>query len=701
MKKLSISIFIISLMLISYLTYNAKSTSANDKYNMTESKVSNTKKQEKYKKLAVKTFATEEIRKLSIINKQCKNMTLDFNTQVKNIQKLIDVFEQQLKQGKTQRELLAYSGQYNTFYRTYINLLLQAKINAEKTKYTLSSDLSILNHWHGLSVIEEFSTQSISTIVEELGALESMGLDFNISLTIKEDVNKADVYELLDNNDNFTTYLESPLSIAGTSVISPSILFVLNAERLTLNEFRQVISLHSFTVNDVAVGIKNNLSIEYLKVLIKNTENLTDMPIFAQGKYDSYSNLADLAVSEYNVELLKFLSANGIKPINELGIITGMDIAIMHLPRKAKHYQNEERFPQKHLNTLAYLQNNGYKAHGKSRQNAASTVITFKAPNRRNFQSQLALDSDLQSLLQQIELIGSNANIQQIEQNDSVLSNAIKTIAIKKDTLNNSSEVCSDIHVRLLAAEGFSTMKNTYKTINEVSKEVDDASLALQSIDPVLVHIWRNMEMARNSNDDFINQESVFTKLLRDNQYQQALDYSVSTPLTQQETDLVLSLLLDNTDQLISIWNVRISPKPPSSLIIFKYLPADKWQHLLDEGFDFSITDTWGNDIFIPALLNSAAALNFLLDNRLSTDVEKLGLDVLDIALEESYQQGRLNANINKIVKMVAQLEPNHYARIARLKKFFPIEYEKLVSSNKALIPAENIAPNEYRFDYY
>jgi hypothetical protein len=704
MKKLWLAILIVSLLVILYLFYLPNNNLISHTSNLFESSSIKDPGQGMLANAEVKKFATEKIKTLAIIDKQCEKKDLHFDAQVKNIhQGLIGVLEQELRQGKTKRELLAYSNQYKNFYRSYHDLLQQAKVNIEKAKYQHTSSVSILNNWNGLSVIDGFSSLNRPIIVKLLTTLENNGMGQNLSLGLdqEEDVSKLDVYELLDNNDKFTTYLESPLSIAGSSVISPSLLFVLNGTKLTIDEFRQATSLKSFTVNDVAVAIKIHMPIDYLKVLIENTEALGDMPIFIQGPFDSYENLADLAVSEYNTELLNVLEANGIKPTNEIGIITGMDIAVMNLPREPNDYQNVEQFPRKYLDTLTYLHNNGYRAHGSINHNTGDNGIDFQSPYSRDFQSQLALEPELQNFLHSIELIDNNSNIEQIEQNDSIVSNAINALYIQKKSLNNNSEVCKIIKDELLAAEGFSGRKKAYKIISELKGGDNDIELLLHTIDPVLVHLWRAMKKPKNSSDNLTNQEGKFIELLRGEQYQDALNYTASTPLTQQETDLLLTWLEHNTDELMPIWKARNLPKYPSSLMMFKYLPIEKWQHLLEQGFDFSITDVWGNDIFLPAMMNSTAVVSFLLDNGFSSDVEKLGIDILDLALEDSYARGKLNENTYKILNMVPQLEANHYSRIARLKKFFPTEYEKLIKINEALIPPQNIEINEYRFTFH
>ena len=89
------------------------------------------------------------------------------------------------------------------------------------------------------------------------------------------------------------------------------------------------------------------------------------------------------------------LETYGVQPTNEQGIITGLDIAIMNLPDKPDIYIDPDNIPEKYLDTINYLVEKGYKAHGSTYQMDDETVISFMAPNRRNFQSSKVLIPDL------------------------------------------------------------------------------------------------------------------------------------------------------------------------------------------------------------------------------------------------------------------------------------------------------------------
>ena len=212
---------------------------------------------------------------------------------------------------------------------------------------------------------------------------------------------------------------------------------------------------------------------------------------------------------------------------------------------------------------------------------------------------------------------------------------------------------------------------------------------------PVLVNLWRNSSSNRNLHSE---KNSQFINLLSQENYQGALDYSASTALTEHETDTLLYLLVQDLENIAPIWNSRVISTPPSGLFAFKYIPFETWQSLESEGFDFSIKDKFGNDLFSPAALNSFRVVEFLLSMNLEPEMDSLGLDVLDLLLEHTYEKGKINDSLKLIITKVEKLEPNHYSRIARIKKFFPDEYDKLIKINKKFQLHNEQELNKFRF---
>lgn len=91
--------------------------------------------------------------------------------------------------------------------------------------------------------------------------------------------------------------------------------------------------------------------------------------------------------------------------------------------------------------------------------------------------------------------------------------------------------------------------------------------------------------------------------------------------------------------------------------------------------------------------------VQFLIDNKIPSDTKKLGVDILDLALEQSYNQGKLSKNVPLALQLVKEFEPNHLARVARLKMFYPEVYQQLIQLKPALKPAQGTELNHYMFD--
>ena len=637
---------------------------------------------------------------LTSAHAQCQKRYQNFSEQVADIHNvIIAAIELELQQGKTDRELLAYRSQYKTFYDSYQDLLIEAKSNNERKKYVITQSSSILKDWSGLSVIEGFNTDTIAALVTALKPLENENHGLGMTISLAQDINKADIYALLDNTDNFTTYLESPLYIADSAVLSPSILFILIAEKLNIEEYKQAVALHSFTVNEVAIAIQNNMATEYLTPLLEQTKSLADFPLFAQNQLHNSKNLADIAAANFNVEALTLLGQYGVKPINEPGILTAMDIAILNLPRRDTEYNKFNLDTNKFLDTLNYLIFQGFKAHGSI--GLDETGIDFNPPSKGFFHSEMISNAKLKSLLNRIPLIDNSFNIKQQEADDSVISLAIAKAKSKQMAMTQKSEQCTSVKQQLLAEQSFKGRDKAYDIIKEIEQDPTDVKQRLHDIDPVLVGLWQEHKL--NFRPAPLNSDSsdTFERLIADGKIAQARDYNAHTPLTQSQTDILFRFMLRRNIDLLSVWKARVSQLAPTDLMYFKNLPIEKWQGLLDQGFDFLLVDQLGRDVFMAAALHSPQALQFLVDNNFKLNVDKHGLDALDTLLEASYENGQLHENLPKLLSLYPKFRVSHYARVARIKKFLPKEYQQLIAMNKALTPPAGAELNKYRSLYF
>ena len=374
------------------------------------------------------------------------------------------------------------------------------------------------------------------------------------------------------------------------------------------------------------------------------------------------------------------------------------NLAIINLPKDQNAYNDLTALPEKYVQTINYLVAEGYMAHGSVSMNEKQNEIFFSPPYGRMFYSESALSPALNKALHDIELLDSSNRIAQLSGDGSLISKAIETIEIKKAALKESMASCESIKKALLDEEGFADIHEAFTLIDSVKTE-ENVAQTLHSIDPALVKLW-----SRNSNATSFtskNRDSEFITWIRERNYQKALNHSATKPLSEYETNQLLSALVVNTKDILPIWQARTVETPPSGLLIFTRLPLNQWEYLMREGFNFSALDKWGGDFFAAAGLHSIEAVQLLLENGFSPNMDNLGLDAVDLLLEDSYEKGRLNPALRLILKEVDKLESNHFARIARLQKFFPAEYQKLISLDERCIPPQGTEINRFRLTRY
>ncbi|WP_350541975.1 hypothetical protein, partial [Psychrobacter sp. CAL495-MNA-CIBAN-0180] len=70
---------------------------------------------------------------------------------------------------------------------------------------------------------------------------------------------------------------------------------------------------------------------EYIFALMKQVPALDAMPLYEENSV--LYNMADIAVSQFNLPLVKALQQLGVTPTNRPGLFTGLDVAIVNLPR--------------------------------------------------------------------------------------------------------------------------------------------------------------------------------------------------------------------------------------------------------------------------------------------------------------------------------------------------------------------------------
>ncbi|MDO6634821.1 cupric reductase [Pseudoalteromonas carrageenovora] len=627
----------------------------------------------------------------------CRDQSQQQSTKVQTLnQSLVSFFVSELKKGTSVSTLLKYTNLSNINQRKYIALLKDAIVAEQKQQLNITSSLNELANWQGIETIKGFTNDKVKEMIQQLGDNNHSPSGFTLSVPLDENVQKETLYALLSNTDTFTTYVQSFIKLEGSEVISPATLFVLNANKFSLKEFEQAISSNQFTVNEVATAIKNDIPNEYIIALLQQVPVVDAMPLYEKNTV--LYNLADIAVSKFNLPLVKALQTKGITPTNEPGLFTGLDVAIVNLPKSGN--LTLAPLDAKHTQLLDYLKKRGYKAHsGNANEDLNSKGVFFVNDfiyqqgayiNKQDNPAQYAYFSP-------IGKINNNALPQITEPDNSEISQLLLETQHKKEELDSTPRNCSQLFKKLFAAQKLAQNSDAYAKVREIEKEYgSNFENILQDIDPVLVNYWWNTIDRRTSSD---RSDSVFREYLATKEVQKALEYTQTTLLNQTETNVLFIRLLENPYDLMPIWDSRTLPIPPTDLVRLSWLSLEQWQALAEAGFDFSITDIHGRDVYTQAASSSVEAVQFLIDNKIPTVPSKLGVDILDLALEQSYTKGELTPMIPLALQLVEKFEPNHLARVARLKMFYPEVYQQLIQLNPALKPAQGTELNHYMFD--
>lgn len=693
MKKFITVITLSAIVCAIYLHYSTPRSSLLTNDTITEeseTKALESKIQAPASQVVEKPFA--QLSRLKQAHKQCEKNIGDFSMQVHSIGQIgVEALKKAFRSGATIKELLAYSKQYEIQYHRYDELVLNAKLSIERDKYQFTDEFDVVNNWQGLTVIDGFTAENQAELAKHFAALAggTLGLSFNLNL--KANITDNEILALIENNEHFNTYLHSPLTINGNTYISPSILFVQTAHQLDIDTFKQVVARQSFNVNDLAMAIKVDMPIDYLRILLDQVSTIQDMPIVLQGRHNYFANLADVAAYKHNVNLLKLLATKDVVPTNEPGFITGLDIAIMALTDHKNDKVHLKKYADKYSETINYLASEDYRAHGAKFQGGEE--ILFSAPNKRSFFAKNDLPQTLLKALSNLDLLKSSDYISPINNQDSPISKALIAMDEKQKALNDKSANCSAIRKSYLAVENFADRTEVYELVRRVETEYGKQNVTthLRELDPALVNFWLRSRKPHSVTD------SIFLNLLSNNKLDEALEYSATTPLTPDENDILLTSLARETEKFMPIWKARAVNTPVSSLMGLKTVPLAT---LAQEGFDFTLKDRLGNNFFQPAVLHSTDAVNFLLDKGYEPEFAGLILDPLDLLLEDSYQKKSINPNIELMIPFVTTLEPNHFSRIARIKKFLPKEYARLLKVSKRFAVSDSTELNRFRSNF-
>ena len=116
---------------------------------------------------------------------------------------------------------------------------------------------------------------------------------------------------------------------------------------------------------------------------------------------------------------------------------------------------------------------------------------------------------------------------------------------------------------------------------------------------------------------------------------------------------------------------------------------------LLDAGYDLSLQDLYGRNLYMWAFRASPEAVLLMLQHGVSPFAQQLGPDALDLALEASYLQRELHPALPQILAQLTDPEPSHLARLQRLALYRPDLYQAILKIKPDLQIPPGTKPNE------
>ncbi|MBQ4889558.1 hypothetical protein J8L86_06850 [Shewanella sp. MMG014] len=632
--------------------------------------------------VAVNIKLTETEKELT--PRQCKRFYGNFSAHISDShQILIDALALELRGGASRDDLMQYSYLYTTSYESYEDLIHLAKVKIAKEKVEYTNKIGLVAEWKGFGSYLGMNKAALTTLVNSLEPMgDTTGIYMPINTKDIKGVSREALISLHDNDKNFNTYVASPLRFDDRSIVSPSILSVTHAQLFSAEEYQDLIAEYRFTVHELAAAINGQLPIEYIKVIIEQSDNIDGYPAFEQGDFARYENIADIAVAQFNTEVLRLLATRGVTPSNSANT-SGLNLAFSRLPE-----DSNSQITPKQSEMIEYLNQSGQKLKGQYSDDGKGF---YSSGVNRFYIDFTDLDKTLTSKLnfQEVDSIEGEMNVP-IE-----LSKAFAEYGEVKKVISQQSEQCADITRKETNKEtnkeGFESSQKMHELIEEIENNSKHVAEELHQIDPFLYQVWNRQHRVREN-----GKQTELITLLKSEKYSEAADFVSANSLSQDETNYLFLLVLQETDVYIDIWNARTGSTPPNNFYYFNSVTIEQAKALYDRGFDFNLKDHEGNSLLVVSL-KSEEVFKMLIGLEVTEDFTRLGRDLFDRVLDKSYKEGKLFTYINEVAQMVEVIEPSHFARIERLKRFYPQEYQTLIDADKRLIPAEGTEMNKYR----
>lgn len=550
--------------------------------------------------------------------------------------------------------------------------------------------------------------QYAESIAEAMHIIGATALDIRkpsvldaLAERIKQELsdNPADFARSLVAADDFQVFVPVGLgTLNGSTLISPSLLFLQLSHKIPAPEFQQLIAGKSFSPLEIAVAMHLRLPETHLLQLVAQGRDLAKFPV-GYHHYQSRTpvwNLADIAAMLWQPAVLKALKQQDVVPTRLEGVVTGLDFALFTEP--PRHLDAEknpdllQQFKQAQRDTVTYLLNEGYWAHGY--QTADGSWFfgnNFLNAGRFRAEDILALlpAGAPATMFRRVELKPQPVPV------GTALADWVAKHIQRKAQGKQVRQQCLAQQNQLLTQEALLSRDAIQDQIFlwRDGKPLDELTLApLHQRDPAWLAWHWQMGGARQLDVDEALRDQL-TDLLHD-----PVELMAFLQKTELDSGTTAWLLMEvmTKPELVPAFEQRFAPKAPAYLYPgYGFKPEQDLKVLLAAGFELGIEDLYGRNLFHWAFRTSPEAVLFLLTHGLSPFAQALGPDALDLALEQSYLQRELHPALPLILSQLTDPEPSHLARLKRLQLYRPDLYRAVLKLKPDLKLPPETTPNE------
>lgn len=437
---------------------------------------------------------------------------------------------------------------------------------------------------------------------------------------------------------------------------------ILLAIALHQKQFDKAIAGLRFLPRDYSTLFSGAINARQVEQLLQQTDALHSR--------HNMLNLADMAVFHFRDDLLPLLARYQILPSRKDGLFSAMDLAFSSsLGRKDWSDIEHKRHQQA---TIQFLQQLGYPLHGElqTSKNGRPFLQVFGINERY-----ISYDADLINLAQAQQLLP----LQSLSAPEPLRS-LLKQYQQLEQQQQQIKAACQAGQDAELTAQGLWPESEVVRQMDQLTQQHSAGELPqlLHQLDPALLAFyWQQQDIELLAQFEVPGTEAEFVKVINNN------------PDPEQAAALLLALSMQ--PKWAKHWPNGLAVSQLEHII--NYEGSKHWQELQQNGFDLSITDTKGRNLYPLAFTESAEAVSLLINAKVPLQQNPLGPDALDLALDASYLQQQLHPALFYILQKTESLEPSHLARLKRLQQYRPALFQQL-QAQFTLPDLTSITPN-------